>query len=58
MEEKKMGFSKKKRFDIADARALQTRINLKFPEMMNNSKRKFEDLLLYKKGKNLHDFQG
>ena len=58
MEEKKMGFSKKKRFNMADARAMQTRINLKFPEMMNNSKRKFEDLLLFKKGKNLAETQG
>ena len=55
MEEKKMGFSKKKQFDIADARALQTRINLKFPEMMNNSKRKIEDLILYKRGKNAEE---
>ena len=50
MEEKKMGFTKKKLFKLADARAMQTRINLKFPEMTNNSKRKFEDLLLYKRG--------
>jgi len=49
IEEKKMGFTKKKRFDLADARALQTRINLKFPEMINNSKRKIEDLALYRK---------
>jgi hypothetical protein len=44
-----MGLTKKKRFDLADARALQTRINLKFPEMINNSKRKIEDLALYRK---------
>jgi hypothetical protein len=35
-----MGLTKKKRFNLEDARALQTRINLQFPEMINNSKRK------------------
>ncbi len=49
LEEKKMGLTKKKMFDLADARALQTRINLKFPEMMNNSKRKVSDLILFRK---------
>lgn len=49
LEEKKMGYTKKKMFDLADARALQTRINLKFPEMINNSKRKVSDLILFRK---------
>ena len=49
LEEKKMGLSKKKMFDLADARAMQTRINLKFPEMINNSKRKVQDLILFRK---------
>jgi hypothetical protein len=49
LEEKKMGFTKKKRFNLEDARALQTRINLKFPEMINNSKRKLSDLALFRK---------
>ncbi len=49
LEEKKMGLTKKKMFDLADARALQTRINLKFPEMINNSKRKLSDLILHRK---------
>lgn len=49
MEEKKMGFTKKKRFNLDEARALHTRINLKFPEMINNSKRKISDLALYRK---------
>lgn len=49
LEEKKIGYTKKKMFDLADARALQTRINLKFPEMINNSKRKVSDLILYRK---------
>ena len=49
LEEKKMGLTKKKMFELADARALQTRINLKFPEMINNSKRKVSDLILFRK---------
>jgi hypothetical protein len=49
LEEKKMGLTKKKMFDLADARAMQTRINLKFPEMINNSKRKVSDLILFRK---------
>jgi hypothetical protein len=44
-----MGFTKKKRFNLEEARALQTRINLKFPEMINNSKRKLSDLALFRK---------
>jgi hypothetical protein len=49
LEEKKMGLTKKKMFELEDARALQTRINLKFPEMINNSKRKVSDLILFRK---------
>jgi len=33
LEEKKRGLTKKKKFMPKDARALQTKINLKFPEM-------------------------
>ncbi len=44
IEEKKRGLTKKKKFMPKDARALQTKINLKFPEMQNNNARKTEDL--------------
>ena len=33
LDERKMGFTKKKRFTVQDARGMQTRVNLKFPEM-------------------------
>jgi hypothetical protein len=32
-DEKRMGFTKKKRFDANKTKCMQTRINLKFPEM-------------------------
>ena len=35
VDEKKRGLTKKKRFLPKDARAMQSRINLKFPEMQN-----------------------
>ncbi len=44
LEEKKIGLTKKKFFQPIEARAKQSRINLKFPEMVNNNKRKTDDL--------------
>ncbi len=44
VDEKKRGLTKKKRFLPKDARGMQTRINLKFPEMQNYNARKGEDL--------------
>ena len=37
MDEKKAGLTKKKKFMPKEARAMQTRINLKFPEMENKN---------------------
>jgi hypothetical protein len=37
VEEKKMGLTKKRRFNSKNTRGLQTRINLRFPEMKRTS---------------------
>jgi hypothetical protein len=44
MDEKRAGLTKKKFFVAKEARALQSRINLKFPEMENKNQRTTEDL--------------
>jgi hypothetical protein len=44
MDEKRAGLTKKKFFVAKEARAMHSRINLKFPEMENKNQRTTEDL--------------
>lgn len=57
VEEKKMGFTKKKRFNTKDVRGLQTRINLKFPEMKQTSPTQTDLIAQRRRDFNLTDLE-
>ncbi len=50
-----MGFNKKRRFNTKDTRGMQTRINLKFPEMKQTSPTQHDLLEKRRKDFNLTD---